>query len=132
MLKALLLISCQNHQLVTIGPRETVLSQSLFEQGTAVLDSKILHSRSYPCARCCGFNDFENDSDPIRLMSFLHLQVPLSAHNLFPLRLFLLYLKLFLVLTAAKDNSSCLLFLCLCSVTHSFRNHSFLKLSKKL
>lgn len=31
--------------------------------------------------------------------TFLHLTVPLSAHNLFPLRLFLLYLKLFLVLS---------------------------------
>lgn len=131
-LKALL-ISSENCQLVTIVPETLSLPNHSVRLRNCIFGGKILHSHPYPSARSCGFNCFENDSDPIQLMSFLHLQVPLSTHNLFPLRLFLLYLKLFLMLTASKDNLNCLLFLLfLWSVTQTFRYHSFLQLSEKL
>lgn len=102
---------------------------ALLDKKTHIFGRKILRSHPYPSARSCGFNYFENDSDFIQLMSFLHLRVPLSTHELFLLRLILLYLKLFLVLTVAKDNLNCRLLLCLRSVTHTFRYHSFLQLS---
>lgn len=125
-----LLISHQNHQLGTIGSWDTLPSPSLCSNEELYFWQWVLHFHPYPHARSRGFNYFENDSDPIQLKSFSHFQVPLSTYNLFPPRLFLLYLKLFFLLRAAKDNRSCLLFLCFCSVMHTFRNYRCSQLSE--
>ena len=128
LLKALL-ISDQNHQLVTTAPETQSLPNYSVRLRNCIFGSKIPHSHPYPFARSQASATLRMIVIPIQLTSFLHLQVPLSTHSLFPPRLFLLYLKLFLVLTDAEDNLSCLLFLCLYSVTEILRCHSFLQLS---